>query len=176
MADTSVFSGFNKETVKFFKSLSLNNDRDWFAKHRETYDRQVMEPAKAFVVAMGERLRRVVPGIVAVPMVNKSIFRINRDTRFSLDPAPYKTNLGLYFWEGGISRMESPGFYFGLEPPDVHLGSGMYMFPDYFITRYRCAVVDPKLGKELGGILAKLATRKDIELGGKHYKRVPAGS
>lgn len=176
MADPAVFSGFNKETVRFFNGLRRNNDRDWFAKHRAVYENQVMEPSKAFVVAMGERLRRAVPGIVAVPMINKSIFRIYRDTRFSLDPSPYKTNLGLYFWEGRRSRMESPGFYFHLEPPDLYLGSGMYMFPDYFVTRYRRAVVDPKLGKELGKILAVLATRKDIEIGGKHYKRVPAGS
>ena len=175
MADTAVFSGFNKETVRFFNGLRRNNDRDWFAKHRETYDKQVMEPAKGFVVAMGERLRTAVPRIVAVPMINKSIFRINRDTRFSLDPSPYKTNLGLYFWESGRPRMESSGFYFHLEPPDLFLGGGMYMFPDYLVTRYRRAVVDPKLGKELAKILAVLAKRKDLEPGGKHYKRVPAG-
>jgi len=175
MVDAVVFSGFNKETVRFFNGLRRNNDRDWFVKHREVYDHQVMEPAKAFIVAMGERLRIAVPRIVAVPMVNKSIFRINRDTRFSLDPSPYKTNLGLYFWEGRRSRMESPGFYFHLEPPDLILGSGMYMFPDYFIARFRRAVVDPRLGKELGNILAVLARRKDLELGGKHYKRIPAG-
>jgi len=175
MADTAVFSGFNKETVRFFNGLRRNNDREWFAKHRETYDKHVMEPAKGFVVVMGERLRTVVPRIVAVPMINKSIFRINRDTRFSLDPSPYKTNLGLYFWESRRPRMESSGFYFHLEPPDLFLGGGMYMFPDYLVTRYRRAVVDSKLGKELAKILAVLAKRKDLEPGGKHYKRVPAG-
>ena len=175
MPDTAVFSGFNRETVRFFNGLRRNNDRDWFAKHRETYDKHVMEPAKAFVVAMGERLRTAVPRIVAVPLINKSIFRINRDTRFSLDPSPYKTNLGLYLWESGRPRMESSGFYFHLEPPDLILGGGMYMFPDYLVPRYRRAVVDPKHGKELAKILAVLAKRKDLEPGGKHYKRVPAG-
>ena len=83
---------------------------------------------------------------MAVPAVNKSIFRIYRDTRFSLDPAPYKTNLGIYFWDGGRSRMESSGFYFQLEPPDLYLGGGMYMIPDSLLGRYRKAVVDPKAG------------------------------
>ncbi|MGD1009620.1 MAG: DUF2461 domain-containing protein [Candidatus Aminicenantales bacterium] len=175
MADTAVFSGFTKDTVRFFNGLRRNNNREWFAAHREIYDRHVMEPAKAFVVAMGEKLRTAVPGIIAVPLVNKSIFRINRDTRFSLDPSPYKTNLGLYFWEGTKSRMESPGSYFHVEPPDLYLGSGMYMFPDQFVPRYRRAVVDPKLGKELRKILDGLADRKEYELGGTHYKRVPAG-
>jgi uncharacterized protein (TIGR02453 family) len=175
MTDPAVFSGFTKETVRFFNGLRRNNTREWFGEHRETYDKHVMDPAKAFVVAMGDKLRTAVPKIVAVPMVNKSIFRLNRDTRFSLDPSPYKTNLGLYFWEGTKSRMESPGFYFHLEPPDLFLGSGMYMLPDNLMVKYRRAVVDPKLGKELRKILADLAKRKDYEVGGKHYKRVPAG-
>ena len=174
MADAA-FTGFTKETIRFFTGLRRNNDRDWFAAHREVYDQQVMEPAKAFVVAMGERLRTVAPRIIAVPLVNKSIFRLNRDTRFSLDPSPYKTNLGLYFWEGTKGRMECPGFYFHLEPPDIFLGGGMYMFPESLIPRYRRAVIDAKLGPELRKIVSGLAARKGFELGGTHYKRVPAG-
>jgi uncharacterized protein (TIGR02453 family) len=174
MADAA-FTGFTKETIRFFTSLRRNNDRDWFVAHREVYDQHVMEPAKAFVVAMGERLRTVAPRIIAVPLVNKSIFRLNRDTRFSLDPSPYKTNLGLYFWEGTKGRMECPGFYFHLEPPDIFLGGGMYMFPESFLPRYRRAVIDAKLGPELRKIVSGLAARKGCELGGTHYKRVPAG-
>jgi uncharacterized protein (TIGR02453 family) len=175
MPDAPVFSGFTKDTVRFLNGLRRNNNRDWFARNRETYEKRVMEPAKAFVAAMGAKLRTVVPGIIAVPAVNKSIFRINRDTRFSLDPSPYKTNLGLYFWEGTKSRMESPGFYFHLEPPDLFLGSGLYMMPDNLMVKFRRAVVDPKLGKELQAILAALAKRNVYEIGGRHYKRVPAG-
>ncbi|HYA48392.1 MAG TPA: DUF2461 domain-containing protein [Burkholderiales bacterium] len=174
MADAA-FAGFTKETIRFFIGLRRNNDRDWFATHREVYDKHVMEPAKAFVVAMGERLRTIAPRIVAVPLVNKSIFRLNRDTRFSLDPSPYKTNLGLYFWEGTRGRMECPGFYFHLEPPDIFLGGGMYIFSDSFIPRFRRAAVDPKFGGELRKIINDLAVVKGCELGGVHYKRVPAG-
>jgi uncharacterized protein (TIGR02453 family) len=175
MAENVPFTGFTKETVRFFINLRRNNNREWFAAHRDVYDRHVMEPAKAFVVAMGEKLRTVVPRIVAVPLINKSIFRLNRDTRFSLDPSPYKTNLGLYFWEGTKPRMESPGFYFHFEPPDLFLGGGMYMIPDNLIARFRRAVVDARLGSELQKIAAGLAKRANCELGGKHYKRVPAG-
>ena len=134
-----------------------------------------MAPAKLFVTAMGERLRRIAPHIVAVPKVNKSIFRINRDTRFSLDPAPYKTNLGLYFWDGVRPRMESSGFYFHLEPPDLWLGAGMYMIPDPLLGRYRKAIVDPKSGAEIRKITAGISKLDGTSIGGTHYKRVPAG-
>jgi uncharacterized protein (TIGR02453 family) len=175
MSDANAFTGFSKETVRFFTALRKNNNRDWFAANKETYERRVIGPAKLFVTAMGERLRAIVPGIVAVPAVNKSIFRIYRDTRFSIDPAPYKTNLGIYFWDGARSRMESAGFYVGLEPPDIMLGGGLYVIPDNLLGRYRQAVVDPKKGAELGRIVAALRAVPGCSVEGTHYKRVPAG-
>lgn len=175
MAGESAFSGFTKETVRFYAALRKNNDRAWFEANRETYERHVMAPAKLFVTAMGERLKRIVPGIVAVPAVNKSIFRINRDTRFSLDPSPYKTNLGLYFWDGARGRMESAGFYVGLEPPGVMLGGGMYVIPDALLGRYRAAVVDKRHGAELARIVAALRALPGCAVEGTHYKRVPGG-
>jgi uncharacterized protein (TIGR02453 family) len=175
MSEGPVFSGFAKSTVRFYTELRKNNNRAWFEANRETYERHVMGPARLFVTAMGEKLKTIVPGLVAVPAVNKSIFRINRDTRFSLDPAPYKTNLGLYFWDGARSRMESAGYYVGLEPPDIMLGGGMYMIPDSLLGRYRGAVVDPRRGAELAKIVAALRAIPGCAVEGSHYKRVPAG-
>ena len=175
MTQESGFSGFSKKTVDFFKSLARHNDRAWFESHRDIYEAEVMAPSRAFIVAMGTRLREIAPKINAIPKVNKSIFRIARDTRFSLDPSPYKTNLGLYFWEGTGGRMEGSGFYFHLEPPDLMVGGGMYMFGDCQLLRFRKAAVDMRSGKELTAIVAELASVPGFDLGGKHYKRVPAG-
>ena len=169
------FIGFSKKTIEFFEELARNNNKEWFEKNRSRYEAHVMEPAKAFVVALGARLRRALPNIVSVPKVNKSIFRLNRDTRFSLNKSPYKTNLGIYFWEGTLSRMDCPGFYFHLQPPKMLLGAGMYMIPDRLLERYRRAVVHPKLGKELSKMMRALSKVKGTELGGKYYKRIPAG-
>jgi uncharacterized protein (TIGR02453 family) len=169
------FRGFSRKTVDFFRNLKRHNDRAWFEAHRDIYESEVMAPSRAFITAMGARLRTIAPKIAAIPKVNKSIFRINRDTRFSLDPTPYKTNLGLYFWEGTGGRMEGAGFYFHLEPPDLMVGGGMYMFSDRQILRFRKAAVDKKLGKELAAVVKDLAAIPGFELGGKHYKRIPAG-
>jgi uncharacterized protein (TIGR02453 family) len=175
MSDTSVFSGFTRQTVRFYTELRKNNNKPWFEANRAVYEAHVMGPAKLFVTAMGERLKGIAPGTLAVPAVNKSIFRINRDTRFSLDPTPYKTNLGIYFWDGARPRMEAAGFYFGFEPPDLYIGGGMYMMPDTLVGRYRAAVVDKKRGPEIGKIVAGLRARPGFTVEGVHYKRVPAG-
>ncbi len=175
MEKANVFYGFTKETISFFRKLKRNNTRDWFEANRGTYEENVMAPAKAFVIAMGPRLKRISPNIVAAPKVNKSIFRLNRDTRFSKDKSPYKPNLGIYFWEGPLSRMESPGFYVHLEPPKFMIAGGYYVFPEWLIGPYRKAVIHPKQGKELVAILKKITGLKGFEVGGQHYKRVPAG-
>jgi len=85
MSEESGFQGFSKETIAFFRGLKRNNNRQWFESHHEVYKDCVLEPAKAFVVALGRRLKEISPHIVAVPKINKSIFRLNRDTRFSYD-------------------------------------------------------------------------------------------
>jgi uncharacterized protein (TIGR02453 family) len=169
------FRGFSRDTIRFFKELKEHNNRAWFEAHRELYETAVTAPSRSFIEAMGARLRTIVPKLIAVPKVNKSLFRLNRDTRFSLDPSPYKTNLGIIFWEGTRPRMECPGFYFHLEPPNVYLGGGYYYFVDRALLRYRNAAADPKLGRELGRIAAEIQTWMGWELGGRHFKRVPQG-
>lgn len=175
MNQATEFQGYSKETISFFKGLKKNNTREWFEGHREIYEKHVLEPSKTFVVALGARLKEISPRIIAAPKINKSLFRLNRDTRFSFDKSPYKPNLGIYFWEGTRSRMECPGFYFHIEPPMLLLGAGMYMFPDWLMDRFRHAVVHPRHGRELAKIIEAIRNEGKFEFGGKHYKRIPAG-
>ncbi len=79
---------------------------------------------------------------------------------------PYKTNLGILFWEGGGSRMDCPGYYFHLEPPTLMLGGGLYVFSRPLLERYRRAVADPEYGPELAAIVKKL-----IGAAGLHHRR-----
>ena len=175
MTEELAFEGFSNKTTKFFKDLKKNNTKKWFEAHKQDYETFVMLPSKAFVITMRDKLKKYVPDIVAVPKINRSLFRINRDTRFSPDKSPYKTNMGIFFWEGSRPRMECPGFYFHLEPNKLLMGVGLYMFPKYLFDTYRKSVVHPKYGNELAEIVTKIQKKKGYQVGGKHYKRVPAG-
>lgn len=175
MPYTNDFTGFYPQTVTWLKALKKNNCKEWFVAHRTDYDDYVMTPARAFVTAMGRRLQELSPNIIAVPKVNRSLFRINRDTRFSPDKSPYKSHVGIFFWEGIRPKMECPGYYFHLEPPKLTLGVGLYMFPKNLLTVYRNAVVHPELGADLTNVIQTLSRQPDITIGGQHYKRIPAG-
>ena len=77
------FTGFPPETFAFLKGLAKNNSKDWFEKHRDDYEKFHLAPAKAFVEAIAPGLKKIYKSINAEPRVNSSIFRINRDVRFS---------------------------------------------------------------------------------------------
>ncbi len=175
MSDQNVFNGFSKNTVQFFNRLKKHNEREWFQSHRDDYEGYVLAPARSFVVEMGKRLKKISPDINAVSKINKSLFRINRDTRFSSDKSPYKTHMGIFFWEGQRPKMECSGFYFHLEPPNITVGVGIYRFPKQDLHRFRKAAVDPESGEKLSQAVKSISQLKGYEIGGTFYKRIPSG-
>jgi uncharacterized protein (TIGR02453 family) len=171
------FAGFPRELVAFYRDLAENNDREWFNERKDSYKANVLAPAQQFVMALGERLRILVPRIVADPAASGrgSIFRIYRDTRFSKDKSPFKTYLGIFFWEGPGKKMENPGFYFHLEPPKLLLATGIHVFPRPVLKAYREAVVDPELGAALVSAIDQVRSSGPYRVGEQHYKKVPRG-
>ncbi len=170
------FDGFPKATVKFYRDLSKHNDRPWFNENKPVYQEKVLAPAQDFVLAMGARLKKLSPNVMADPRATGagSIFRIYRDTRFSRDKSPYKTFLGIFWWEADRKKMESPGFYFHLEANSLMIAIGHHVFPKEMMVSYRDAVVHAKRGPALARAVKKVAT-KGYEVGGKHYKKTPRG-
>jgi uncharacterized protein (TIGR02453 family) len=171
------FQGFSRDTVAFFQELEQNNDRGWFTTNRERYQLQVIQPAQTFVLAMADPLRTVYPDLQADPRPNGtgSIFRIHRDTRFSHDKRPYKTNLGIFFWHGWQGKHERPGYYVHLEGNVLNLYCGLYEFSSEKLLNYRRAVADPKRGARLLKAIETIQAAGPYTLGGHHYKRIPRG-
>ena len=167
-------SYFTKDTVKYFARLKKNNSREWYEAHRDELERIVMEPAKDFVMHMGDSLRQIAPDIQAIPQIDKSIFRLHRDVRFSKDKVPYKTNLGIFLWEGPAKKMECSGFYIGIEPKLFFIGLGMYMFTPEQIKKYRETVYDEENAEELIKIIKNLK-KKGYQINEPHLKKVPRG-
>jgi uncharacterized protein (TIGR02453 family) len=166
------FTGFAPEALRFLRDLGRNNTREWFQAHRDEYENLLLEPARDFVVAMGEELRSIGADVHADPRVTGSIFRINRDTRFSKDKRPYKDHLDLWFWEGEGRSRDCPGYWFRLAPEQLILGTGKHHLED--LPRYRDAVADDEPGEALRAAVEQVRAG-GYEIGGRHYKRVPAG-
>jgi uncharacterized protein (TIGR02453 family) len=172
MARTPTVS-FPPATLEFLSDLRRHNNKAWFDENRSRYEADFVAPAKAFVVALAPALDALVPHIHADPKVLGSIFRINRDTRFSKDKRPYKDHLDLWFWEGERKAAVS-GLFLRVSPDEVVVGAGAHGFDNHQLVRYRAAVADPQQGAELTKIVTKIE-RRSIEVGGETYARTPRG-
>jgi len=166
------FTGFPRETFEFFSELAAHNEKDWFDAHRGDYEAFYVAPAKLFVEAIGPRLKAISKTVNCEPKINGSIFRINRDVRFSKDKRPYKTHLAFWFWEGAKRSWEAPGFFLQLTPSTLLTGAGLHAFSPQQLARYRAALIDGKAGAELEKIIAAL---DGPVLGGANRKTVPRG-
>jgi uncharacterized protein (TIGR02453 family) len=177
MSTQPSFSGFPPEGIQFLEELPNNNNRDWFEAHREVYQTGLVKPAQAFVIALGERLKTLFEGITYDPRTNGSgsLLRIHRDVRFSADKSPYKTNLGIIFWQGKRRRTENPGFFFHLDAYNGVMYAGIHVFPKPLLEVYRHAVIDDHLGSELIAAIDAVQHAGDYAVGGTHYKRIPRG-
>jgi uncharacterized protein (TIGR02453 family) len=110
---------FSPQLFAFLRELKQHNERAWFNANKDRYEREVEEPALAFVEDLGYRLPQVAPYLTAD---RRSLFRIYRDTRLSKDKPPYKTHVGIYFRHTRSAEADTPGLYLHLEP----LGAGIW--------------------------------------------------
>jgi len=152
------FLGFSENTIKYFKALKKNNNKEWFEKNRDKYDAYVKEPMRNLIDALAPELRKVDKDIV----VNyKSIFRINRDLRFSKDKTPYKCYYSAAFCFDQIKKAELPHVYFHLEPGELIIAAGQYSMEPVNLKKIRnkifneydeyISIIDNKEFKKLYG-------------------------
>lgn len=173
----SKFIGFNPEVFDFFSQLKANNTREWFAEHRSFYDVHIKDSSVNFVLEMQERFSKLNLPYYADP--KKSLFRINRDTRFSPNKDPYKSNLGVYFpysiAESGKKPVHSLGIYFHIEPGVAFIAGGIHMPEPAVLKTIRARLADDY------DILLKISKSKTLlnefpnVLTGDTLKRAPQG-
>lgn len=165
---------FSPALFDFFRDLRAHNDRAWFQANKARYERDVKTPALLFIEAVGPALHRISRHVVADPRpVGGSMFRINRDIRFSSDKSPYKTALGMSFGYAGSRHGGGPGFYLHLEPGETFAGGGVHMPDTATLTRIRDAIVGDVRGWKRVVDAADFAPM--FTYYGESQKRVPAG-
>ena len=115
------------ESLEFLHELSLNNDRDWWAENKDRYEAVVREPALDFITAMGPEIARISEHYTAIPSkVGGSMMRPYRDTRFSKDKTPFKTNIGIQFRHERAKDVHAPGFYLHIDNTGCFLAAGAW--------------------------------------------------
>ena len=123
----SRYASFEPRTIRFLEQLKANNNREWFKENKTRYEDDVLDVALRFIISMQDPLAEIAPRFTAVPTrVGGSLMRVYRDTRFSKNKLPYKTNIGIQFRHEQAKDVHSPGYYVHIEPDNVFLGAGMW--------------------------------------------------
>ena len=165
---------FDVATLAFLQELSANNNRDWFNANKSRYEEHVLDVALRFIEAMQEPLARIAPRFTAVPQRSGgSLMRVYRDTRFSKNKLPYKTNVGIQFRHEQARDVHSPGYYVHIEPGQVFVGVGMWR-PDSGPLRSIRERIAERPG-EWRKAVGDARFRRHFELSGDSLTRPPRG-
>ncbi|MBE0514033.1 DUF2461 domain-containing protein [Sulfurimonas sp.] len=170
------FTGFSKKALPFLEAIRKNNNKEWFEAHKSEYEECLLNPSRAFVQEMGEHLMALEPTIDFEPKINKSLFRIYRDTRrMGANKAPLKSRIGIIFTQGNSgSRLQKSSFYLHFSPDELFVSVGVRWFEKPMLDTYREYIGDESRRVSLDKLLKTLEAKgyKTVEKG---YKRYPRG-
>ena len=167
--DTKMPARIPASSLDYLKMLKENNDRDWFNDNKDRYLKEY-DSLEHFADALLQELRS--HDVIETASGKKSLHRIYRDTRFSKDKTPYKTN-----WSGGYKRataLRRGGYYFHIEPGNSFIAGGFWAPNTEDIKRIREDISsDPDTLRKIIGSKTFKATFGSLQ--GEQLKTTPKG-
>jgi len=134
---------FSDASFKFLRSLARNNNREWFHAHKAAFEEHVRGPFLRLLTDLQPVLAEVSPHYRSEPRnVGGSLFRIQRDTRFANDKAPYKTHQGARLFHERGRQIEAPSFYLHLEGGHCFIAAGVWHPQPDTLRKIRHFVLD----------------------------------
>lgn len=165
---------FTDDSIQFLVDLEQNNDRDWFNANKMRYEELIREPALELVRRMAPHLAKVSKYFEASDKkVGGSLMRIHRDTRFSKDKTPYKTNVGIHFRHRADKDVHGPGLYIHIALDGCFIGVGSWRPASEALAGIRRRIVEKP--KQWKAARDDKTFRRYFELGGDSLKRMPRG-
>lgn len=145
----SSFGGFPRDTIEFLNDLHDNNTRSWFAENKTRYESSFLEPALALIRALEKPLGKAAPMLqVDARKSGGSLMRIYKDTRFSKDKTPYKTNMGIHLRHRAGKDVHAPGIYLHIAPEELFLGAGIWRPASEALAQIRTFIANNPTGWE----------------------------
>ncbi len=162
-------SKIETSTFNFLKTISVHNNRDWFASNKEKYI-SAQENTIAFIDQL--ILLMNTHDLIENASGKKSLFRIYNDLRFSKDKLPYNPRFA--FSLRRATKFKRGGYYMNLKPGNSFLACGFFAPNPADLMRIR---MDIKFNhKDWRKILNLKSIKKNFgELHGNKVATVPKG-
>jgi uncharacterized protein (TIGR02453 family) len=123
MSSTTIPVTVAPDAFAFLENLAANNDREWFNANKKTFATELERPFVHLLETLSARLTdasRPLSGGKA------TVFRMNRDVRFSDDKRPYKTNLSGLLTPSGTKKELGGIVYLHLDAQGGFAAAGLY--------------------------------------------------
>ena len=123
-----------KQILGFLRDVAANNNREWFAAHKDKY----LECKADFEEGVAQLIGRIAefdPNIAHLEPKD-CCYRFYRDVRFSEDKSPYKRHFGAYICERGKKSLRA-GYYIHIQPGRCFISCGSYWLPTNILTACR---------------------------------------
>ncbi|MBI3195636.1 MAG: DUF2461 domain-containing protein [Ignavibacteriae bacterium] len=162
----------SKKILDFLTELEKNNNRDWFSKNKPRYEEARAE-FENFISNLILEIAKFDKQIIGID-AKKSVFRIYKDTRFSKDKTPYKTNFGAHLIKAGSKGVHSrAGYYIHIEPNKCFLAGGAYMPESNWLKAIRKEIYYNS--KEFKKIINNSDFKRYFEIEGEKLSKAPQG-
>jgi uncharacterized protein (TIGR02453 family) len=164
---------FSVKTFEFLRQLEQNNNREWFKTNQADYEAHVRVPALNLIEQLAPSIQVLSPKLLAVAKkVGGSLMRVQRDTRFSHNKLPYKTNVGIQFRHFLGKDVHAPGLYLHIANDECFLAAGIWHPEGKILNAIRhCIDENPNAYKKA---LTSL-TQAGFEMTGERLQRPPKG-
>jgi len=135
------FTGFSKETLPFLKAIGFHQNREWFHENKPIYERAIKTPMGDLVEDVAERF-----ATAKIPLKGSrktSLYRVNRDVRFSKNKDPYNTHGSFMLTRSGDKKED--GFVFmHFSNERVFIASGFYGLSGEQMRAFRGLIIKEK--------------------------------
>ena len=116
----------SKSNLQFLTDLRDNNNRAWFAKHKENRYLDAHENMIAFADGVLNAMTEY--DHIVQQTGKKCLYRIYRDVRFSKNKDPYNTHFSGYIERA--TKWKRGGYYFQVSPGGNSMAAGGFWGPE----------------------------------------------
>jgi len=130
---------FSPDSFNFLRELTEHNTREWFTANKSRFRTHLEAPFAALLEALSNRLADAPRPLLGG---KATMFRLNRDTRFSADKSSYKTNVSGLLTPSGAKSQVSALVYIHFDPTSSFAAAGYYNLSPKQLAPIREAMVD----------------------------------
>ncbi|MEM6261134.1 MAG: DUF2461 domain-containing protein [Bacteroidota bacterium] len=130
---------FSPSTFALLEELAENNTREWYHEHKTTFEKEVRTPFLGLIEAITDEL-----GDSSLPLIGnkKTMFRQNRDVRFSKDKSPYQTHVSGLLTPSGSKNEDDGILYCQINKSGGMMACGYYKLPTARLKLIREKIID----------------------------------